>query len=196
MNIKPIKILLGIATCMLVSFCAVPEAFKVQERVQITWIDPDREQQNVMLLLTGRISSTLLQNNRRRVAVLPFFDLNKRITELGRALSIDLQSTLTNNEQFTVVERDIMGRDVMGKTIMNELRFSKSGLVDEATIVKLGKFYGTDTLITGWVYDTGNNFKVIVQVLDVERARVLTTAQELLRRNDFRIRQSNRYVWQ
>jgi len=162
----------------------------VQERQPITWIDPDREQQNVILRLTDSITPAMFQNKSQRVAVLPFFDLNKRVSKLGRSLSIDLQSILANRGQFIVVERDLLD-----KTVISELKVTRSGLFDEAYIVKLGKLYGADTLVVGWVYDTGNSFKITVQVLSVERAKILQTAQDFISRNDFRVSQARQYIW-
>jgi len=187
MKSKYIKHGVVIIVCL---FCFSCYGVAMQERSPITWIDPDREQQSVSSKLADTITPALLQNKCQRIAILPFFDLNKRVTQLGRAVSLDLQSALANKSQITVVERDLLG-----KTIMNELTINRSGLFDEASIAKLGRFYGADTLITGWVYDTGNSFKITIQVLNVERARVLNTAQEFMSRNDFRVNQSRHYIW-
>ncbi len=165
-------------------------ACAVQQTVPITTIDPAREESDVISALAGRISRPF-SHERRIIAVLPFFDLNKRVTNLGRAVSVELQSALIRQgSSFMIVERDLLKQ-----TVHNELLFMASGMVDEKTTVKLGRIYGADTLVVGHVYDTGDYFKMVVKVLDTSTARVMGMEDALLSRTTERLRQNGHVVW-
>jgi hypothetical protein len=160
--------------------------------MQITWVDPDREQEEVMVGLASRFSGPLLQNNCRAVAIMPFLGMNKQVSSLGRALAINLQSALVRlRTRSNILERDW---DLLIKAI-NEMELSESGLIDKSTAARTGRMIGADTLIFGWVYDTGNSFKVTIQALNVERGKIVATADGFLSRTSNRLSQSNQYFW-
>ena len=159
----------------------------VQHTIPITYIDTQKEENDASLNLATRIRTVL--NNRRIIAVLPFFNLNKKVTNLGRAVAVDLQSALmTHAGSYTVVERDLFGL-----TVEKELVFMMTGIMDKSTTVKLGRIYGANTLVVGHVYDTGDYFKVIVKVLDTGTAQILLQADSILSRTTQRIKQDNYY---
>lgn len=159
----------------------------VQHTVPITYVDTTKEENDASLNLATRISTVL--KNRRIIAVLPFFNLNKKVTNLGRAVALDLQSALMIRAgSYTVVEQDLFSL-----TIEKELVFRTSGIIDKTTTLKLGRIYGANTLVVGHVYDTGDYFKVIVKVLDTETAQILLQADSMLSRTTQRIKQDNYY---
>lgn len=166
----------------------------VQHTVPITYIDPDKEQHDTVSDLADRISRAI-STDRCIIAVLPFFNLNKNVTNLGRAVAVDLQSALMSRHgSYTVVERDLFGLSVE-KELVFIITGDDSLAIDKSTIVKLGHIYGADTLVAGHVYDTGNSFKVVVKVLDVASARILFQTDTLLSRTTQRLRQNGYLYW-
>jgi hypothetical protein len=174
-------IILFMAALPIVMSCAV------QHTVPITYIDTQQEDTDASLYLATRIRTVL--NNRHIIAVLPFFNLNKRVTNLGRAVAVDLQSALlTRAGSYTVVERDLYGL-----TVEKELVFMMTGIMDKSTTVKLGRIYGANTLVVGHVYETDDYFKVIVKVLDTETAQIRLQVDSMLSRTTQRIKQDSHY---
>lgn len=160
----------------------------VQRTIPIGIINPESEVQSEMDLLANKLSRNL---NRRIIAVLPFLNLNKDVTRLGRSLAVDLQAALiANRGPYVVVERDLFGL-----TIEKEIVFMLSVMVDRSTAVKLGRIYGANTLIVGHVYDTGDSLKLTVKVLDTATARIISIENILISRTSERIRQNRSYGW-
>jgi len=81
-----------------------------------------------------------------RLAVLPFEDgpgMNGR--QSGSAVTGLLTSELARNGKYRVLERSKL------KSVIDEQDLQRSGMVDQATAVKMGKMLGVDAVILGSV---------------------------------------------
>ncbi len=80
----------------------------------------------------------------RRVAVLPFAG------PAGEQVSLELegmlaQATIDGHPYFTISDRHTL------QNAMNELKLRSSGLTDEQSAIRLGKFLGADGIYTGTI---------------------------------------------
>ena len=57
------------------------------------------------------------------------------------------------------------------KQVLEELRFTHPSLVDETTIVKIGKITGADIIFTGSFRVSGDNIRVIAKLINVETGK-------------------------
>jgi curli biogenesis system outer membrane secretion channel CsgG len=81
---------------------------------------------------------------RARVAVLGFDNLSGWWgQDLGNAASERLTTELVNANQFTVIEREMIGR------ILDEQGFQMTGAVDADQVVEIGRIAGVDYIIVG-----------------------------------------------
>ena len=58
------------------------------------------------------------------------------------------------------------------KKILEELKFTQSGLVDEETVVKIGKMAGANVIFTGSFQVSGNHLRVNAKMMDLENGKV------------------------
>jgi len=94
-------------------------------------------QQNDLKQIASSLARDMNAGNRHTVTVADFTDLQGNVTELGRFISEELSTQLViEAKSFTVVER------IQLAAILKEHQISVSGLVDPATIRKLGQFAG------------------------------------------------------
>jgi len=107
----------------------------------------------------------------RSVAVVDFFDLRGRVTELGRFLADDLSTALVAaNPSVKVIDRLRLA------AILEEHKLSATGLLEEETARKVGRIAGVDVLITGRLTSFDETVRVSLQGLRVPSAEVVVSA--------------------
>jgi TolB-like protein len=103
--------------------------------------------------------------------VADFTDLQGNVSELGRFISEELSTQLViDAKSFNVVER------IQLAAILKEHQISISGLVDPATIRKLGQFAGVDAIVTGTLVPFSDSVRLTAKVLDVSTAKVMAVS--------------------
>jgi TolB-like protein len=128
--------------------------------------------------LSGQIYDTMLQCQKRKVAVLEFNMIDGRNTKLGVYLADKLVNDLfIYQNKFDVVDRFHL------KEIMKEYQFGIAGLQDPNTVQKIGKIIGADAVVTGIMTDLGETVDVNIRMLDTERIKVLAVANTYLKKN-------------
>lgn len=113
-----------------------------------------------------------------KVLVSDFFDRDDRITYFGRYLSDKLQTALVGQPGIVVVERRRL------PLILEELKIQRTGLVNEATAIKMGRMLGADTMVYGTVTDLENSIDIDVKVLSIETSRIIGGATQRLKKTD------------
>ncbi|HEY2393458.1 MAG TPA: FlgO family outer membrane protein [Candidatus Angelobacter sp.] len=114
--------------------------------------------------------------NRHTITVADFTDLQGNVTELGRFIAEELSTQLVGAKSFSVVER------IQLAAILKEHQISISGLVEPATIRKLGQFAGVDAIVTGTLVPFSDSVKLTAKVLDVSTAKVIAVSSSDLAR--------------
>ena len=123
--------------------------------------------------LAQQISKNMVDNNKKKIAVIEFSDLNDEITHFGQFLSEELITNLflVSPGQFEVVERRQLVK------VLNEHDLGTSGLLDADAMGKVGKILGVDAIVTGSVTDLGNNVKINARLISVDSAKIFAVAQ-------------------
>jgi len=97
------------------------------------------------------------------VAVGPFFapGHDQQLVNFSEALPELLTAELSSNARFHVLERQQM------HAVLKELDLSSAGMIDAASILKLGKLISADWLLSGSVITTTNQSQIWIKVIDM-----------------------------
>jgi TolB-like protein len=134
-------------------------------------------QQNDLKQVASSLAHDIDSANRHTITVADFTDLQGNVTELGRYIAEELSTQLVMDaKSYTVVER------IQLAAILKEHQISISGLVDPATIRKLGQFAGVDAIVTGTLVPFSDSVRLNAKVLDISTARVLAVSSSDLPR--------------
>ena len=120
--------------------------------------------------LVNQIITSLSQNQKTKIAIIEFSDIQGNITNLGRYLAEELTTRLYRTGKFEVVERQLLN------TILQEHQLSISGIIDENSVVELGKILGVDAIATGSITDLGSGVKVNARLISAKTGKVFSVA--------------------
>jgi TolB-like protein len=126
--------------------------------------------------VASSLARDINSENRHTITVADFTDLQGDVTELGRFVAEELSTQLVGAKSFSVVER------IQLAAILKEHQISISGLVEPATIRKLGQFAGVDAIVTGTLVPFSDSVKLTAKVLDVSTAKVIAVSSSDLAR--------------
>ena len=128
--------------------------------------------------LATQIVSSITQQQKAKVAVIPFRELDGRQTILGTYLSEALVTELFKRGGLEIVERTMLDR------IMEELRLGESGLIDPSTARQVGQVAGVEAIITGTITDLQSFVAVNCRLIDVQTGRVFAAAETKIVKDD------------
>jgi TolB-like protein len=112
---------------------------------------------NMLNYLTGRISEG------STVAVLSF---QSEYPNLSEYIIDDITSGLVNTDRYTVVDRRSL------EILAQEMAFQLSGEVSDETALAIGRRLGAQTVISGAITYLGEFYRLRVQAIEVETARI------------------------
>lgn len=130
----------------------------------------------IVLLLTISILSLLLQTTssaadfrKAKVAVLDFQLQGEgfETKDMGIIVAEWFITALVKAGRFEVIERGLIQK------LLEEQKLSMSGIVDETTATKIGKFLGVKTIISGSVMQLQNVIEINARIIDVETASII-----------------------
>lgn len=128
--------------------------------------------------LVEQIVSSLAQNDKSKIAVLDFVNMNGEITKLGRYVSEELTTRLYLTGNFEVIERKLLDK------IVEEQKISLSGLVDESTAAELGMVLGVEAIASGTITDLGTSVKVNARLISAETGKLFSVASSEIPKTD------------
>src|SRR2546421_3074158 len=128
--------------------------------------------------LSTQISSSVAQQQKRKIAVIPFRDLGGQASVLDTYLSEALITELVNSSSLDVVERTLLDR------ILSELKLGESGLVDPNTAKRVGQVAGVDAIVTGTITDLQSYVVVNCRLIDAGTGRIFAAAETRIVKDD------------
>ncbi len=133
--------------------------------------------------LSQQISSTMLEQNKRKVAIVDFPLLTGQMTELGIFLSDKLTNSLFQyKDKFEVVERKQLD------AVFKEINLTLTGIIDDKTALSIGKVLGADAIVIGTLTDLGNKVDINIHLLATEQAKVLAVGNDVLDKDEIIIK--------
>lgn len=124
--------------------------------------------------LVRQITDGLTQSQSNKIAILPFSDLQKNDSNLGRFIAEELTTKLYQTNRFEVVERTLLEK------ILSEQKLGVSGYIDDETAISLGKILGVDAIATGTLTDLGSTIKLNARLIKAETGNVISAASVVL----------------
>lgn len=120
--------------------------------------------------LTKQIVVSLSQQQKSKIAVIEFSDLEGNVTQLGRYVSEELITRLFRTGKFEVIERQLL------RKVLQEHELRMSGIVDEHSAKELGRILGVDAIATGSVSDLGSSVKINARLISTETGKIFAVA--------------------
>lgn len=128
--------------------------------------------------LTNQIMGSLNQNQKNKIAIMEFVDMQGNVSNLGKYISEELTTRLYRTGKFEVIERQLLDK------IIQEQKISLSGIVDENSAVELGKILGVDAIATGTIGDLGISVKINARLISAESGKLFSVASVEIPKDD------------
>lgn len=120
--------------------------------------------------LATQITTSATKQEKQRIAVLPFHELDGQPTVLGTYLAEELVTKLFQLGNFKIVERQLLDK------VMGELRIQRSGAIDPATAKEIGRIAAVDAIVTGSITELGTHVAVNCRLIDTTTGEVFGAA--------------------
>ena len=115
----------------------------------------------MFLMISCFIQSAYAADVKPTVAVLDFESIGSE-GHLGKAVSEIMRTELINTGQFRVLERSQLDR------ALSEQKLQQSGIVDDKSVVELGKLLGANFIIIGSVVKMGTAYTINSRMIDIK----------------------------
>jgi TolB-like protein len=128
--------------------------------------------------LSTQIAAKVTKEQKHKIAVLPFKELEGHRTVLGSYLAEELVTALLETPSFSIVERTMLDR------VVSELKLDRSGLIDPETAKQVGKVAGADAIVTGTITDLASYVAVNARLIDAQSGRIFAAAEVRIVKDD------------
>jgi len=105
--------------------------------------------------------------NGSNLLILDFTDLDNVITHFGRYLSRRISNNLSNNQMFRIVDRNNI------ELLINEQKLQLSGVIDESSVVNIGKIAGATHIVYGTVTEFQEYVGLDIKIISVENGTII-----------------------
>jgi len=128
--------------------------------------------------LATQIATNVAKEQKRKIAVLPFRELDGQPTVLGTYVSEELVTDLFTIGGLAIVERSMLDK------LVGELRLGQTGLIDPDTAKRLGKIAGVDAIVTGTITDLQTYVALNCRLIDAQTGNIFSAAQTKIVKDD------------
>lgn len=128
--------------------------------------------------LATQIANGVAKEEKQKIAVLPFRELDGRTTILGTYISEQLVTELFSAGGLEIVERAMLDK------LLGEIRLGQTGVIDPETAKKLGKIAGVDAIVTGSVTDLQTYVALNCRLIDTQTGNIFGAAQTRIVKDD------------
>ncbi|HVT18558.1 MAG TPA: FlgO family outer membrane protein [Thermoanaerobaculia bacterium] len=128
--------------------------------------------------LASQITVKVTRQQKHKIAVLPFKELEGQPTILGSYLSESLVTALFDTPGLDIVERSMLDK------VVGELRLDQSGLIDPSMAKRVGKIVGVDAIVTGTITDLASFVAVNCRLIDAQTGRIFAAAETRIAKDD------------
>lgn len=128
--------------------------------------------------LAKQVAASVSEEQKRKVAVLPFRAMSGKDTVLGCFLAEELVTRLFDEGSLQIVERTMLDQ------LLGEIDLAATGLIDPETAQEVGQVAGVDAIVTGSFTDLQSFVAVNARLIDTETGLVFAAAQVKIVRDD------------
>src|SRR5438132_3850070 len=128
--------------------------------------------------LAAQITASAAKQQKQKIAVLPFRELEGQPTVLGTYLAEELVTNLFQLGNFEIVERQLLDK------VLGELKVEQSGAIDPSTAKEIGRVTGVDAIVTGSITDLQSFVGVNCRLIDTTTGKIFGAAQTKITKDD------------
>lgn len=128
--------------------------------------------------LASQISTSAAKEEKKRIAVLPFRELDGQPTVLGTYLAEALVTNLFQLGNFKIVERQMLDK------VLGELKIQQTGAIDPSTAKEIGRITAVDAIVTGSITELGGHIAVNCRLIDTTTGEVFGAAQARITKDE------------
>jgi TolB-like protein len=128
--------------------------------------------------LARQITTSASSQQKQRIAVLPFRELDGQPTVLGTYVAEELVTNLFQLGNFKIVERQLLDK------VMGELKIQQSGAIDATTAKEIGRIAAVDAIVTGSITDFESFVAVHSRLIDTTTGEVFGAAQAKITKDE------------
>jgi curli biogenesis system outer membrane secretion channel CsgG len=128
--------------------------------------------------LATQISTSAAKQEKQRIAVIPFHELEGQPTIFGTYIAEELVTNLFQLGNFKIVERQLLDK------VLGELKVEQTGAIDPATAKQVGKIAGVDAIVTGSITDLNTMVAVNCRLIDTTTGEVFAAAKTMIAKDD------------
>jgi TolB-like protein len=128
--------------------------------------------------LVNQIINSLSENNKVKVGIVEFSDIQGNSSNLGKYIAEELTTRLYRTDRFNVVERQMMDK------LLKEQNLSTHGYIDINSETGIGKVLGIDAIVSGSITDLGAYIKINARLISPESAKVFSVASVKIIKDD------------
>jgi curli biogenesis system outer membrane secretion channel CsgG len=128
--------------------------------------------------LATQIATNVAKEQKHKIAVLPFRELDGNATVLGTYISEELVTDLFMAGGLDIVERSMLDK------ILGEVKLGETGVIDQETATKVGKIAGVDAIVTGTITDLQSYVALNCRLIDARTGRIFGAAQAKIVKDD------------
>jgi|GEM_PF-5041086 len=121
--------------------------------------------------LALQIVKSMIEAKVKKIAILPFRDLNNNVNSYGIFVAEELTYRIFLVKHFEVVERQLLDQ------VINELALNETALIDQRAAKEIGKILGVDAILTGTVTDVGDAVVINARLIGTETGQILAAAR-------------------
>lgn len=145
-----------------------------------TYAQSATDKDDIVALAKGLAERIVASTEQRpRVTVLDFTDIQNRPNELGRYLALELANELVMLREVAVLDRANL------ETIMAEHQLTAEGLLRPEDAKKLGQFAGVDAIMIGNLSLIGDNFELFVRSISTESSEIVASGKAILTATEY-----------
>lgn len=124
------------------------------------------------------VATKAKEGQKKRIAVLPFKELDGRSTVLGTLVSEKLVTALFDAGGLEIVERTTLDK------VIEQIRFDRTGFIDQESAKKVGTLAGADAIVTGTIADLATYLDVNCRLIDARTGGVFAAAGVEITKDD------------
>lgn len=128
--------------------------------------------------LASQIGGYIEKEQKKKIAIVPFSDLNGQVNVLGKYLAEELTTQLFKTGKLEIIERNLLDK------VFQELKLGETGAIDAVTAKKLGKIAGVDAIVTGTLTDIGPLIGINCRLIDAQSGKIIAVASTKLIKDD------------
>jgi TolB-like protein len=113
-----------------------------------------------------RDASDYLNDNIPKGNKIVILNVESNAANLSEYVIDELIANAVNDKNFSVVDRRQL------ETIQSEQKFQMSGAVADQDALRIGQFFGAQTIVSGVMRDIGSRYRMTIRALSVETAQV------------------------